>query len=145
MNVKGEVLLQLLNKSKLTNETKTFLEPKFFSIDKIKKLGFNAPLTVQFFFQLINSRKKASREYDVILEEGKEAHWEVVERILFIYAKLNPGTGYVQGMNELVGPLYYTLASDPNKEWRGTQLCFCGIIESFSCSFYEEKSRICCP
>ena len=43
----------------------------------------------------------------------------MVERILFIYAKLNPGTGYVQGMNELVGPLYYTLASDPNKEWRG--------------------------
>jgi len=29
MDVKGEVLLQLLNKSKLRNETKTFLEPKF--------------------------------------------------------------------------------------------------------------------
>jgi len=32
MNVKGEVLLQLFNKSKLRNETKTILEPKFFSI-----------------------------------------------------------------------------------------------------------------
>jgi len=32
MVVKGEVLLQLLNKSKLRNGTKTFLEPKFFSI-----------------------------------------------------------------------------------------------------------------
>ena len=77
-----------------------------------------------FIFQLIHSRKKASREYDIILEEGKEAHWEVVERILFIYAKLNPGTGYVQGMNELVGPLYYTLASDPNIEWRSKFLKF---------------------
>jgi len=28
----GEVLLQLFNKSKLRNGTKTFLEPKFFSI-----------------------------------------------------------------------------------------------------------------
>lgn len=26
------------------------------------------------------------------LDEGQEAHWEVVERILFLYAKLNPGT-----------------------------------------------------
>lgn len=50
------------------------------------------------------------------MEEGKEAHWEVVERILFIYAKLNPGQGYVQGMNEIIGPIYYTLASDTNLE-----------------------------
>jgi len=32
MDVKGEVLLQLFNKSKLREGTKTFLEPKFFSI-----------------------------------------------------------------------------------------------------------------
>jgi len=32
MDVKGKVLLQLFNKTKLRNETKTFLEPKFVSI-----------------------------------------------------------------------------------------------------------------
>lgn len=52
------------------------------------------------------------------MDEGCEAHWEVVERILFLYAKLNPGQGYVQGMNEIVGPIYYVFASDPNVEWR---------------------------
>ena len=52
------------------------------------------------------------------MEEGKEAHWEVVERILFIYAKLNPGQGYVQGMNEIIGPIYYVMASNPNEEER---------------------------
>ncbi|XP_077399099.1 TBC1 domain family member 13 isoform X3 [Vanacampus margaritifer] len=36
-----------------------------------------------------------SNEYEV-LPNGSEAHWEVVERILFIYAKLNPGIAYVQ-------------------------------------------------
>ncbi|KAG1714985.1 TBC1 domain family member 13 [Nymphon striatum] len=41
------------------------------------------------------SVKKATEEY-IPLAEGQEAHWEVVERILFIYAKLNPGQGYVQ-------------------------------------------------
>jgi len=30
MDANGEVLLQLINKSKLRNGTKTFLEPKFF-------------------------------------------------------------------------------------------------------------------
>jgi len=32
MDVKGEVLLQVFNKSKLKNGTKTFLKPKFFSV-----------------------------------------------------------------------------------------------------------------
>ncbi|KAG0419131.1 hypothetical protein HPB47_004349 [Ixodes persulcatus] len=52
------------------------------------------------------------------LPQGQEAHWEVVERILFLYAKLNPGLGYVQGMNEIIGPIYYTFAADPNPEWK---------------------------
>lgn len=52
------------------------------------------------------------------MDEGDEAHWEVVQRILFIYAKLNPGLGYVQGMNEIIGPIYYVFASDPSAENR---------------------------
>jgi len=44
MDVKGEVFLQVFNKSKLRNGTKTFLEPKFFFIFKFKKLRFSAPL-----------------------------------------------------------------------------------------------------
>lgn len=59
-----------------------------------------------------------SNEY-AVLPSGSEAHWEVVERILFIYAKLNPGIAYVQGMNEIVGPIYYTFATDPNNQWNG--------------------------
>jgi len=41
---------------------------------------------------------KVSSGFDdlVILSDGQEANWEVVERILFIYAKLNPGHSYVQ-------------------------------------------------
>lgn len=53
------------------------------------------------------------------MTEGGEAHWEVLERILFLYAKLNPGQGYVQGMNEIVGPIYHTFACDPDHTWRG--------------------------
>jgi hypothetical protein len=38
----------------------------------------------------------------------------VLGRILFIYAKLNPGIGYVQGMNEVLAPIYYANAQDMN-------------------------------
>jgi len=64
-----------------------------------------------------NLRKKRSEIYE-FLSEGQEAHWEVVERMLFIYAKLNPGVGYVQGMNEIIGPLYNVFASDSDKKWQ---------------------------
>jgi len=49
----------------------------------------------------------------------EEYHWQIVARILFIYAKLNPGQGYVQGMNEIIGPLYYVFANDPKGTWSG--------------------------
>jgi len=40
MDDKGEVLLQLFNKSKLRYRTKTFIESKFFSIySKIEEIG----------------------------------------------------------------------------------------------------------
>lgn len=62
-------------------------------------------------------KKKAMETY-APLAKGQEAHWEVVQRILFLYAKLNPGQSYVQGMNEIIGPIYYVFASDPNNEWK---------------------------
>ncbi|GIY76195.1 TBC1 domain family member 13 [Caerostris darwini] len=77
-------------------------------------------------------KKRAQEEYQH-LAPGQEAHWEVVERILFIYAKLNPGQSYVQGMNEIIGPIYYTFASDPDPEWRkyaeaDTFFCFTNLM-----------------
>jgi len=48
MDVKGQVILELFNKSKLRNGIKTFLEPKFPIFVKFKKLGFSAPLSSDF-------------------------------------------------------------------------------------------------
>jgi len=44
MDVKGEVLLQLYNKSKLRNGTKTYLEQNFFSIcNQIEEIRVYCP------------------------------------------------------------------------------------------------------
>ncbi|KAH0955330.1 hypothetical protein HN011_003928 [Eciton burchellii] len=78
------------------------------------------------------SIRKATEDY-APLTEGGEAHWEVLERILFLYAKLNPGQGYVQGMNEIVGPIYHAFACDPDPIWRkhaeaDTFFCFTNLM-----------------
>ncbi|XP_024879973.1 TBC1 domain family member 13 isoform X2 [Temnothorax curvispinosus] len=82
--------------------------------------------------QIAVSVRKATEDY-APLAEGGEAHWEVLERILFIYAKLNPGQGYVQGMNEIVGPIYHAFACDPDPTWRkhaeaDTFFCFTNLM-----------------
>ncbi|KAJ3337511.1 hypothetical protein HDU93_001004 [Gonapodya sp. JEL0774] len=38
-------------------------------------------------------------------------HVDSLLRILYLFARLNPGVGYVQGMNELLAPLYYVCAA----------------------------------
>ena len=42
----------------------------------------------------------------------KEIHSDVLERILYIYAKINKDVGYVQGMNNILAPIYYCYSMD---------------------------------
>jgi len=44
--------------------------------------------------------------------EKENEHYTALKQILFVYAKLNPGIGYVQGMNEILAPLYYIIANE---------------------------------
>ncbi|CAM9757209.1 unnamed protein product, partial [Phaeothamnion confervicola] len=50
-------------------------------------------------------------------ERGGAAHYAALERILFVYARLNPGVRYVQGMNEVCGTIYVVFATDQAAEW----------------------------
>ena len=48
--------------------------------------------------------------------------------ILFIYAKLNPGIKYVQGMNEILATLYFVFDKDNTKLMKShmeSDLFFC--------------------
>lgn len=40
-------------------------------------------------------------------------HYDVLARVLLLFAKLNNGVKYAQGMNELCAPLYYLFSQDP--------------------------------
>lgn len=41
---------------------------------------------------------------------------EALKNILIVFAKLNPGIRYVQGMNEILAPLFYVFKNDPTEE-----------------------------
>jgi TBC1 domain family member 13 len=47
-----------------------------------------------------------------------ETHADVLHRILFIYAKLNPGVEYVQGMNEVLAVIYYCFIEQDARDER---------------------------
>jgi hypothetical protein len=50
-------------------------------------------------------------------EDLGQKRYAALERILYVGAKLNNGVRYVQGMNEIVGTLYFVLAHDTNEDW----------------------------
>ncbi|KJP88173.1 hypothetical protein AK88_02120 [Plasmodium fragile] len=57
-----------------------------------------------------------------------KSHYDLLCRILFIYAKTHPYVKYVQGMNEILAPLYFIIFNDP--------LCNCpmqGEADTFFC------------
>ncbi|XP_042395474.1 TBC1 domain family member 13-like isoform X3 [Zingiber officinale] len=68
---------------------------------------------------------------------------EVMRRILIIFAKLNPGIRYVQGMNEILAPLFYVFKNDPeanNAEYAEADafFCFVELLSGFRDNFCQK-------
>jgi hypothetical protein len=83
----------------------------------------------------------ASSSVDVseIVSESNP-HYVALKRLLFLWAKLNPGINYVQGMNEIVAPIYYVFATDRNPEWcsyaeEDTFFCFTNLMSEIRDNF----------
>uniref|UniRef100_A0A8R1I6Q7 TBC1 domain family member 13 n=1 Tax=Caenorhabditis japonica TaxID=281687 RepID=A0A8R1I6Q7_CAEJA len=92
---------------------------------------------------------KAKSSQDENEVPNSEFHWHIVERILFIYAKLNPGVQYVQGMNELVAPIYYVFANDSDDEWAAyaeadTFFCFQQLMSEVKDNFIKKLDDSIC-
>ena len=75
---------------------------------------------LSFFYKALD--EKQNNQIDILMKQADckkseltaadreryiETHADVLSRVLFIYAKLNPGIKYVQGMNEVLAVIYY--------------------------------------
>ncbi|XAR62559.1 hypothetical protein NMG60_11017365 [Bertholletia excelsa] len=72
-----------------------------------------------------------------------KSNQEALKNILIVFAKLNPGIRYVQGMNEILAPLYYVFRNDPSEEYAAsaeadTFFCFVELISGFRDHFCQQ-------
>ena len=77
-----------------------------------------------------------------------EAHSDALARILFIYAKLNAGIKYVQGMNEILAVLYYCFWRFGNEAIISTEylesdvfFCFSNLMSEIKDGFMRDLDK----
>ena len=78
--------------------------------------------------------------------EGVPTGAQEMKRCLFVFAKLNPGLRYVQGMNELLAPLYYHFRTDPAPNAAAHAeadafYCFMDLLAEFRDHFCQQLAR----
>ncbi|KPM06216.1 TBC1 domain family member 13-like protein [Sarcoptes scabiei] len=111
-----------------------FVGIRFFPIDRMNNSAQSVDVIKDCFGMIKMRKNKPFMANDSLKTDcDDEFHWQIVARILFIYAKLNPGQGYVQGMNEIIGPIYYVFANDSKLSWRehseaDTFWCFTNLM-----------------
>lgn len=83
-----------------------------------------------------------SKVYNCNFNLDEPTHEAVLIRILLVYGKLNPGVKYVQGMNELLFPLYYVCCLDDSENSRHAEadafFCFTQIMSYLTDRFIKE-------
>ncbi|XP_010522393.1 PREDICTED: TBC1 domain family member 13 [Tarenaya hassleriana] len=72
-----------------------------------------------------------------------QSNQESMKNILMVFAKLNPGIRYVQGMNEILAPLFYVFRNDPDEDNSAhaesdTFFCFVELLSGFR-DFYCQQ------
>ena len=74
----------------------------------------NNKLSQKELIELMDNRRNCSMKdiNDIYKINIKETHADVIARILFIYSKFFPDISYVQGMNEIIAPIYYVFSFD---------------------------------
>ena len=80
-----------------------------------------------------------------------ETHSDVLERMLYIYAKMNKDVGYIQGMNEIISPIYYCYSLDKTCDLENIEAdtfwSFSALMEDIKKYFIninnKEKGGIC--
>ena len=74
----------------------------------------NNKLTKKELIEIMDNRRNCSMKdiNDIYKISIKETHADVIARILFIYSTFFPDISYVQGMNEIIAPIYYVFSFD---------------------------------
>ncbi|CAF2269585.1 unnamed protein product [Brassica napus] len=72
-----------------------------------------------------------------------KSNQDALKNVLTIFAKLNPGIRYVQGMNEILAPIFYIFKNDPDKgnaayAEADAFFCFVELMSGFRDNFCQQ-------
>lgn len=72
-----------------------------------------------------------------------KSNQDALKNVLTIFAKLNPGIRYVQGMNEILAPIFYIFKNDPDKTNASYAeadafFCFVELMSGFRDNFCQQ-------
>ncbi|KAK8485562.1 hypothetical protein V6N12_046797 [Hibiscus sabdariffa] len=72
-----------------------------------------------------------------------KSNQDAMRNILIVFSKLNPGIRYVQGMNEVLAPLFYVFKNDPDAEMAAgaeadTFFCFVELLSGLRDHFCQQ-------
>uniref|UniRef100_A0A7S3DQY5 Rab-GAP TBC domain-containing protein n=1 Tax=Entomoneis paludosa TaxID=265537 RepID=A0A7S3DQY5_9STRA len=85
--------------------------------DEIREFVESATLLDEIRKDVVRTHSDLAFFLDPVNDLGRR-RYAAIERILFLWVKFNEtGVRYVQGMNEIVGTLYYVCANDSRTEW----------------------------
>ena len=78
-----------------------------------KPTDVNNILSQKELIEIMDNRRNCSMKdiNDIYKINIKETHADVIVRLLFIYSTFFPDISYVQGMNEIIAPIYYIFSS----------------------------------
>lgn len=72
-------------------------------------------LVQRMFGEGQQNRSRVRIDFPLTGTAEEELHWQVIQRILYVFCKLSPGIGYVQGINDIVAPIYYVFVKDSDE------------------------------
>lgn len=94
-------------------------------LDEINKDIFRTRTELDFFVRSIagsatddapavtpNASSSLDGQSEMVDVARPRLHYDALARVLLLFARLNPGIRYVQGMNELCAPIYFLFAQD---------------------------------
>mmetsp|Transcript_2521 Transcript_2521/g.5062 ORF Transcript_2521/g.5062 Transcript_2521/m.5062 type:complete len:456 (+) Transcript_2521:66-1433(+) len=111
-------------------------------LDQIAKDVFRTRPELDLFARRLDGESvQSGREALGQLELAQPTHhYDVIGRVLLLYARVNPGVRYVQGMNELCAPLYFLFVQDPLRGHAAevdTFFCFSLLMADMRDSFVK--------
>ena len=166
LNEEKKIFYEIQNNKKISEKEKNDLILLSKNTDKnlletIEKDVNRTHTNFDFFSKPKNNKKITNEEIKNNIQQKKncvyfdysqiyknnenETHSDVLVRILYIYSKLNKDVSYVQGMNEILAPIYYCffIDSEENNEKIEADVfwCFSNLMDDVKSVFLKEKDK----